>query len=378
MYKYTADSPEKAKEKVEKYAGRLNGGDFKWEFDDSKDDKSDDINQELKNALENYESDLISVGGNSIDMPEEPTPEEIKVESVALNLQSEELEVGETVTLTSTITPNDAINQNVTWSSDNTDVATVNNGVVTAVGEGTANITVTTQDGNKTAICEIKVIKEIGEITSMISYDNTELTNRTVTATIIFNKNDVTIINNEGSNQYVFEKNGEFTFEYVDSEGNTGTNTAKVNWIDKEAPTIEVKYEKINNEKEVLVTIKANEKLLEVEGWTLSEDRQSISKIFDENRIESVELSDLVGNVTETTIHVDTIENKPVNENQTQNNVNTNTTIKNPNDNIDNTNANKILPATGVKSIIKIFIAMTLVGMIVFYIRYKKLKDIVK
>ena len=378
MYKYTADSPEKAKEKVEKYAGRLNGGDFKWEFDDSKDDKSDDINQELKNALENYESDLISVGGNSIDMPEEPTPEEIKVESVALNLQSEELEVGETVTLTSTITPNDAINQNVTWSSDNTDVATVNNGVVTAVGEGTANITVTTQDGNKTAICEIKVIKEIGEITSMISYDNTELTNRTVTATIIFNKNDVTIINNEGSNQYVFEKNGEFTFEYVDSEGNTGTNTAKVNWIGKEAPTIEVKYEKINNEKEVLVTIKANEKLLEVEGWTLSEDRQSISKIFDENRIESVELSDLVGNVTETTIHVDTIENKPVNENQTQNNVNTNTTIKNPNDNIDNTNANKILPATGVKSIIKIFIAMTLVGMIVFYIRYKKLKDIVK
>ena len=124
MYEYKVDSPEEAKEKVEKYAGRLNGGDFKWEFDDSKDDESDKLNQELKDALENYESNLISVGGNSIDMPgnQDPKPEEIKVESVTLNSQNEELKIGETVALVATINPSNASNKNVSWSSDNTDV----------------------------------------------------------------------------------------------------------------------------------------------------------------------------------------------------------------------------------------------------------------
>ena len=498
MYTYEADSPEQAKEKVEKYAGRLNGGDLKWEFNDSEDDESDALNKELKDALENYETKLLSVGGNSIDSPEqpdpeepnpepepepepeeikvesialniqditlevgetttlqatitpdnatnknvtwssdntdvatvnngvvtavgegtanitvttqdgnktatcritvlpkeepeqpdpeepnpepepEPEPEEIKVESIALNIQDITLEVGETTTLQATITPDNATNKNVTWSSDNTDVATVNNGVVTAVGEGTANITVTTQDGNKTATCRVTVIKEVEEIISTISYNITELTNKNVIASITFNKNDVTITNNEGSNQYIFDKNGEFTFEYVDAEGNTGTNIAKVNWIDKEVPEINVEYENINNGEAVNVIIQSNEELIAIDGWTLSDDRLSMSKIFYRNQTETVEISDLVGNVIETTIHVDNLGNQSTNENQTQNNVNTNTTLENTNAHVDNTVASKVLPATGITTIIKVLIAVVLVGMMFFYIRYKNLKDLIK
>ena len=177
MYEYKADSPEEAKNKVEKYAGRLNGGDFKWTFDDSKDDESDKLNAELKNALESYESNLLSVGGDSIDMPEEPTPEPdvISVESVSLNSQTGELRVGEQTTLIATITPDNATNKSVTWKSDNTEAATVENGVVTAVGEGKANITVTTVDGNKTATCEITVLPEEEPEPEVINVENVTL-----------------------------------------------------------------------------------------------------------------------------------------------------------------------------------------------------------
>ena len=566
MYEYKADSPEEAKNKVEKYAGRLNGGDFKWTFDDSKDDESDKLSAELKNALESYESNLLSVGGDSIDMSEEPTPEPevisvesislnsqtgelrvgeqttliatitpdnatnksvtwksdnteaatvengvvtavgegkanitvttvdgnktatceitvlpeeepepdpepevINVENVTLNSQNEELKIGDTVTLVATITPSNATNKNVTWRSDNTNVATVNNGVVRAVGEGKANITVTTVDGNKTAVCEITVLPKeepepeptpepdpepevinvesvalnsqneelkIGETTTLvatvmpsnatnkkvvwssdntnvatvnngvvtavgegsanikvttvdgnktavckitvvdeqedvistISYDITDSTNKNVTATITFNRNDVTITNNDGNNQYVFETNGEFTFEYVDSEGNIGTNTARVNWIDKEAPVLEIEYENINDGKEVKVMIKSNEELLEVNGWELSEDRMSMSKTFSANENIVIEVSDLVGNVTEATINVESIQNS-------ENNDNENNTNDNASDNQeDNTVASGKLPYTGFETIVKIFIGLAIVGSIVFYVRYKKLQ----
>lgn len=47
----------------------------------------------------------------------------------------------------------------MTWSSDNEQVATVENGKVTAVGAGTTTITVETKDGEFTATCEVTVSK---------------------------------------------------------------------------------------------------------------------------------------------------------------------------------------------------------------------------
>ena len=66
-----------------------------------------------------------------------------------------------TLTLTATVAPDNATNKAVTWTSSNPSVATVENGVVTAVAPGTATITATTQDGNHTAACAVTVRPDI-------------------------------------------------------------------------------------------------------------------------------------------------------------------------------------------------------------------------
>ena len=496
MYAYKTDSPEEAVKNVQKYAGRLNGGDFQWDFDNSVDDESDSVNKELKQALENYESQLLSVGGNSIEVPEGPVtepeepeqPEIINVESVTLNTEQEELKIGEKLTLVATVNPVDATNKNVNWSTENADIANVDdNGVVTAIAEGTTKITVTTEDGEKSAICTITVksdevivpdpepeepeepnpeepeqpgiinvdsvtlntnqeelkigekltlvatinpadatnknvrwstenadianvddngvvtaiaegtteitvttedgskeakclivvTQQIEEMIATISYDNMQPTNQNVTAKITFNKDDITIINNDGKDEYIFEKNGEFTFEYQDSQGNISQSTAKVNWIDKDVPEISIEYQTINDGEAVNVIIQSNEELVEIPGWTLSENRKSISKVFYENTTETIELSDIVGNASETTIKIDNInENQESGEDDKQNNINTNTS--NPANKIDNTVSNMILPSAGIPTILKAIIFILVIAMVGFYIRYKNLKNVIK
>jgi uncharacterized protein YjdB len=86
------------------------------------------------------------------------TPANVPVTSVSLNQTSLNKQVGDpAVTLTATINPTNASNKNVSWSTSNSSVATVNNGVVNFVGAGSAEITVTTQDGGKTATCNVTV-----------------------------------------------------------------------------------------------------------------------------------------------------------------------------------------------------------------------------
>ncbi|MDR1602085.1 MAG: leucine-rich repeat protein [Tannerella sp.] len=83
----------------------------------------------------------------------------IFVSGVTLTPASLELYIGETAGLTCAISPVDAWNQSLTWSSSNTDVATIDSltKTVTAVGSGTAEITVRTSDGGKTASCNVTV-----------------------------------------------------------------------------------------------------------------------------------------------------------------------------------------------------------------------------
>jgi len=81
----------------------------------------------------------------------------VAVTGVTLNHATAELNVSGTITLAATVLPEGATNKSVSWSSNNGAVATVNNGVVTALSAGAATITVTTQDGNKTATCAVAV-----------------------------------------------------------------------------------------------------------------------------------------------------------------------------------------------------------------------------
>lgn len=67
MYAYTPDSPEAAKENVMLYAGRMNGGDLKWTFNNAVDDASYTVNTGLKAALTNYKTTLVAVQGETPD-----------------------------------------------------------------------------------------------------------------------------------------------------------------------------------------------------------------------------------------------------------------------------------------------------------------------
>ena len=95
----------------------------------------------------------------------------VSVTGVSLNETSATLRAGKTLTLIATVSPSNATNKNVTWSSGNTGIATVtNSGVVTGVSAGTTNITVTTVDGSKTARCSVTVVATGGEEEFSISY----------------------------------------------------------------------------------------------------------------------------------------------------------------------------------------------------------------
>lgn len=111
------------------------------------------------------------------------------VQSVGLNKTELALEVGKTGTLEAIVEPSDATNKNVTWSSSNSEVATVDNGVVTAVSAGTAIITVTTEDGAKTATCKVTVNAPQTVPVTGVTLDKTSLDlktgdNTTLTATV--------------------------------------------------------------------------------------------------------------------------------------------------------------------------------------------------
>ena len=102
----------------------------------------------------------VSVISQAATLKVQAKPASVPVTGVTLNKTALSLTVGGTETLTATIAPNNATNKNVTWYSSNSAVATVDqNGNVEAVGAGTANITVTTEDGSFTATCAVTVEK---------------------------------------------------------------------------------------------------------------------------------------------------------------------------------------------------------------------------
>ncbi|MGN1232879.1 MAG: Ig domain-containing protein [Candidatus Cryptobacteroides sp.] len=82
----------------------------------------------------------------------------IAVTGVTLDKTDISLEIGKSEELAATVLPAEATNKNVTWSSDKPEIASVDAaGKVTGVSIGEATITVTTEDGGKTATCKVKV-----------------------------------------------------------------------------------------------------------------------------------------------------------------------------------------------------------------------------
>ena len=107
-------------------------------------------------------SDLV---GNLISVTDSKTTVNVGggiVASTGLTLDktTAEMTEGETLTLTATVTPDDATDKSVVWTSSDETVATVTDGIVTAIKAG--KVTITAANGDNTATCEISVTPPTG------------------------------------------------------------------------------------------------------------------------------------------------------------------------------------------------------------------------
>ena len=104
----------------------------------------------------------------------------VKVTSVSLNKTSAEIYLNNSTgfSVSATVSPSNATNKNITWSSSNSNIASVNNGYITAHNPGMATITVKTVDGNKQASINVVVKKKViviigaSQVTRMVWYKN--------------------------------------------------------------------------------------------------------------------------------------------------------------------------------------------------------------
>jgi len=147
-----------------------------------------------------------------------------------------------------------------------------------------------------------------------VSYNITKKTNQNVVAELVNENREITVTNNGGKKTYTFEKNGEFTFEFVDNNGKKGSATAIVDWIDKTPPKMHVEFsttEKTNQD--VVVTISFDKENVTVLS-DIEFDENSVpgSKImtFSDNGSIKIEFQDELGNIGTKTITVDWIDLK--------------------------------------------------------------------
>ena len=135
------------------------------------------------------------------------------VQSITISEEALTLEVDETAVLTATVHPQDADDAGVTWHSNNSGVATVDDGEITAVAPGTAVITVTSNDGsNITATCQVTVIPK--RVKSIIMDESQVTIERTKTARL-----SVTVMPEDAGDKSVAWSSGNSKVATVDGSG---------------------------------------------------------------------------------------------------------------------------------------------------------------
>ena len=150
----------------------------------------------------------------------EPAVTVVDVESVTLNKTETTLEIGGTETLTATVLPENATDKTVTWETSNAEVATVANGVVTAVAKGEA--TITAKAGEKSATCKVTV-NEPSPAYLTIAEAKDKAVGETITV-----RGEVTAVS--GKSAYIADETGGF---YVYNWSYNGDDTAIVDgsWV---------------------------------------------------------------------------------------------------------------------------------------------------
>ena len=161
----------------------------------------------------------------------------VKVSGVTIDQNSIILNIDASIPLTATVTPENAADKSVTWSSSNESVATVTpDGIVSAVAAGEATITVTTTDGGKTATCKVTVNKKAGAISYATTSVNktfgdanftNELT-KTGDGTVTYSSSDTKVAEVDSkTGEVTIKGNGEATITATVADSPTYTYATK-------------------------------------------------------------------------------------------------------------------------------------------------------
>ena len=206
----------------------------------------------------------------------EKEPKEVAITGVSIDQSTVEMMIGENKQLSATITPADATDQNITWSSTRPSVATVNNqGLVTAIAEG--RTTIKARAGGKTSACIVTVSKEFVGVTS-ITLDKTSLSlvkgeSETLVATV--NPADAT-------HKKVSWTSSDTNVATIDSEG-------KVSAIASGSATITAQVDNIKATCDVSVTVP-------IESITLNKSELTLYKGESETLVATIVPTDATEN----------------------------------------------------------------------------------
>lgn len=173
---------------------------------------------------------------------------------------------------------------------------------ITEEGEHTLVVTEQTELGSSITV-KFTIDKTLPEVSYVLGTDNK------VTVTVIEeNVEEVIMTKDDIEIEFLdlLEEEGKYSVIVTDKAGNSAT---KEYVFDITGPVVDVNYspnDGLTNEK-VLVTITSNEELQELAGWVLSSDKLTLTKEYSENIIETIEVRDLLGNITEVEIIIDYI-----------------------------------------------------------------------
>ena len=151
----------------------------------NKNNSSSSSNKNNSSSSSNKNNSSSSIKNNSSNSNSNNTSntkpsQTVKVTSVSLNKTSAEIYLNNSTgfSVSATVSPSNATNKNITWSSSNSNIASVNNGYITAHNPGMATITVKTVDGNKQSSINVVVKKKViviigaSQVTRMVWYKN--------------------------------------------------------------------------------------------------------------------------------------------------------------------------------------------------------------
>lgn len=210
-----------------------------------------------RSATVTIKSGLMS---KSFSVTQEAKPAPVAVSEVTLSKTELTLQEGESETLTATVKPDDTTDKTVIWSSSDEAVATVENGKVTAVKEGTA--TITAKAGEKTASCKVTVSKNVVSVTE-ITLNKTELAlNEGGSETLV-----ATVKPNNATDKTVTWSSSNTAIATVDENG-------KVTAVKEGTATITAKA----GEKSATCTVTVSKNIIAVTSITLNKTTLSLTE----------------------------------------------------------------------------------------------------